>query len=87
MPVPNFGGCATHYQGPSHWCFPVPKSIPEHVAGPLFCAGATVYAPISRYAKPGMNVGIIGIGGLGHLAIMFAARMVSNNIFLNLARG
>ena len=38
------------------------------------CAGATVHAPLARYAKPGDKVAIIGIGGLGHLAVMYASK-------------
>lgn len=44
-------------------------------AAPLQCAGATVYAALASVIKPSQRVGIIGIGGLGHLAIQFAAKM------------
>ena len=36
------------------------------------CAGVTVYTPLRRWAKPGHNIGVLGIGGLGHMAIKFA---------------
>jgi D-arabinose 1-dehydrogenase-like Zn-dependent alcohol dehydrogenase len=42
-------------------------------AGPLLCGGITVFAPLAMYAKPTDRVGIIGIGGLGHMAVQFAA--------------
>src|SRR5215813_13732218 len=42
-------------------------------AGPLLCGGITVFAPLARFAKPTDRVGIIGIGGLGHMAVQFAA--------------
>ena len=42
-------------------------------AGPLLCGGITVFAPLMMYAKPTDRVGIIGIGGLGHMAVKFAA--------------
>src|SRR2546422_1969580 len=42
-------------------------------AGPLLCGGVTVFAPLARFAKPTDRVGIIGIGGLGHKAVQFAA--------------
>jgi uncharacterized zinc-type alcohol dehydrogenase-like protein len=42
-------------------------------AGPLLCGGVTVFAPLAMYAKPTDRVGIIGIGGLGHMAVKFAA--------------
>lgn len=45
-------------------------------AAPLLCAGVTVYAPLRRLiTRPGAKVTVIGIGGLGHLAIQFAAAM------------
>ena len=43
--------------------------------GPLMCAGITVYSPLKKWSKPGCNVGVLGIGGLGHLAIKFAKAM------------
>jgi uncharacterized zinc-type alcohol dehydrogenase-like protein len=42
-------------------------------AGPLLCGGVTVFAPLAMYAKPTDRVGIIGIGGLGHMGVKFAA--------------
>jgi len=39
------------------------------------CAGITMFAPIARHCKPGDNVAIIGIGGLGHLAVKMAAKL------------
>ena len=42
-------------------------------AGPHLCGGITVFAPLARFAKPTDRVGIIGIGGLGHMAVQFAA--------------
>ena len=41
-------------------------------AGPLLCGGITVFALLARFAKPTDRVGIIGIGGLGHMAVQFA---------------
>lgn len=56
--------------------FKIPSGITKEDAGPLMCGGATVWDPL--YAgglKPGNRVGILGVGGLGHLAIQFAAKM------------
>lgn len=58
----------------SHWSWTIP--LPEHIdmakAGPLFCAGITVFTPIiAKGVQPTDCVGVIGIGGLGHLAIRF----------------
>jgi D-arabinose 1-dehydrogenase-like Zn-dependent alcohol dehydrogenase len=54
----------------------IPDNIPSAQAAPLFCAGLTVFTPMHRYGiKPGHRVGILGIGGLGHLAIQFAKEL------------
>lgn len=54
----------------------IPDDLPSEYAGPLMCGGATVWDPLfSSGAKPGDRVGILGVGGLGHLAIQFAAKM------------
>jgi D-arabinose 1-dehydrogenase-like Zn-dependent alcohol dehydrogenase len=72
--APNFGGYATSFQASSSYYFHLPDEFPGDAA-PLFCAGATVYEPLKLYTRPGQKVGIMGIGGLGHLAIQFANKM------------
>jgi uncharacterized zinc-type alcohol dehydrogenase-like protein len=59
----------------SHWAWaiPLPENIKAAEAGPLLCGGITVFDPLMMYAKPTSRVGIIGIGGLGHMAVKFAA--------------
>ena len=50
-------------------------------AAPLLCAGVTVYAPLKKYgAGPGKTVGIVGIGGLGHLGILFARALGADQV-------
>ncbi|WP_020123985.1 NAD(P)-dependent alcohol dehydrogenase [Streptomyces canus] len=52
----------------------IPEAISSEHAGPLLCGGATVFAPLLRYGvKPIDRVAVVGIGGLGHLAIQFLA--------------
>ncbi len=72
---PKFGGYATAITCDARFAFPIPDSIPLHVAGPLLCAGVTTFAPLSRYAKSGNRVGIVGIGGLGHMGLQYARAM------------
>ncbi len=76
---PNFnnivsqGGYASHVRIHEHFVFPIPDGIESIHAAPLMCAGLTVYSPLVRNnVGKGKTVGIIGIGGLGHLAIMLA---------------
>ena len=69
-----WGGYATAFQQPARFAFKVPKNLPSDRTPPLLCAGVTVHAPLARYAKPGDRVAVIGIGGLGHLAVMYAAK-------------
>jgi uncharacterized zinc-type alcohol dehydrogenase-like protein len=71
--VGHRGGFASHMR--SHWAFavPLPEKLSFADAGPLMCGGVTVFAPLAMYAKPTDRVGIIGIGGLGHMAVKFAA--------------
>lgn len=52
--------------------FEIPKELPEDLIAPLLCAGVTTFAPLNRHAKKGLKCGIIGIGGLGHLGVMWA---------------
>jgi len=68
----HFGGFATHVIGDSRFSFKLPKDLPSAEAAPLLCAGATVYAPLTENKiEKGQDVGVIGIGGLGHLALQF----------------
>ena len=71
----NFGGYATSITAPERFAFPIPAGIPLHVVGPLLCAGITTYAPLARLCKPGMKVGVVGVGGLGHMGVQYAAAM------------
>lgn len=55
------------------YCFAIPDSYPLASAAPLLCAGITVYTPMMRYKmnQPGKSLGVIGLGGLGHMAVKF----------------
>ncbi|KAG7385830.1 hypothetical protein PHYBOEH_008881 [Phytophthora boehmeriae] len=66
-----YGGYADYVRVDSNFAFKIPDNIPSALAAPLLCAGATVYTPLKPNVKPGDRVGVIGIGGLGHLAIQF----------------
>jgi alcohol/geraniol dehydrogenase (NADP+) len=54
------------------WAIPLPEDVDFKKAGPLFCGGVTVFNPLVQFGvKPTDKVGVIGIGGLGHLALQF----------------
>ncbi|KAJ2083421.1 hypothetical protein H4R24_000800 [Coemansia sp. RSA 988] len=67
------GGYASAVRVDANYVFKIPPSIDPALAAPLFCAATTVAAPMLRKGvKKGDRVGVIGIGGLGHLAIQYA---------------
>lgn len=67
------GGYSTHYVIDKRYALHVPDNLPLDAAAPLLCAGITVYSPLRYYGldKPGMKVGVVGLGGLGHMAVKF----------------
>jgi alcohol/geraniol dehydrogenase (NADP+) len=69
----HFGGFASHVRAHWSWVIPVPDGLEAADAGPLLCGGITVFNPLAMYAKPTDRVGIVGIGGLGHMGVKFAA--------------
>ena len=69
--VGHRGGFATHVRSHWAWAIPLPEKLNFAEAGPLLCGGITVFAPLMMYAKPTDRVGVIGIGGLGHMALQF----------------
>jgi len=71
--VGHHGGFAQAIRIDSRFVYDIPESLPSTHAGPLLCAGLTVYSPLRRYGiTPPMKVGVVGIGGLGHLALQYA---------------
>lgn len=71
-----YGGYADRVRVDSSYTFKVPDGLDSAEAAPLLCAGVTVFAPIHRLGvKKGTRVGVVGIGGLGHYAIQFAAKL------------
>lgn len=68
-----YGGFANCVRCNWEWAIKLPEGVSEADAGPLFCGGITVFNPFVQLdIKPTDKVGIIGIGGLGHLAVQFA---------------
>ena len=71
--VGHHGGFADKVYVDSRFAFAIPDALASENAAPLLCGGATTYSPLRRHVRPDMRVGVIGIGGLGHMALQFAA--------------
>jgi len=70
------GGYSTFFVVDEDFVLSIPDAIDLAAAGPLLCAGITVYSPLRRWAvSPGKRVAIVGMGGLGHLAVKLAKVM------------
>jgi len=71
--VHRHGGYADKVRANHRFVIPIPDALESEQAAPLLCAGITVYNPMRTHGiNPSSRVGIVGIGGLGHLAIQFA---------------
>ncbi len=70
--VGRYGGFADKVRAHQNWVFRLPEGLNPETAGPLFCGGITVFNPIVQLDIKGSDrVGVIGIGGLGHIALQF----------------
>jgi uncharacterized zinc-type alcohol dehydrogenase-like protein len=70
--VGRHGAFATRVRCHWSWATPIPQALDPSVAGPLFCGGITVFNPLVQHnVRPTDRVGVIGIGGLGHMALQF----------------
>lgn len=69
----TYGGFSTHVVANQYFVLSIPQSLDIKAVAPILCAGVTTYSPLNRYGiKEGDKVGVIGIGGLGHMAVMIA---------------
>ncbi|CAL5342102.1 unnamed protein product [Camellia sinensis] len=70
----TYGGYSDHMATNEHFVVRIPENIPLDAAAPLLCAGITTYSPLKYFelGKPGMHVGVVGLGGLGHVGVKFA---------------
>ena len=71
-----YGGFSTSVVANADFTYPLPEALPDEAAAVLMCAGITVFTALERYfVSLGTRIGIVGIGGLGHLALQFARAM------------
>jgi uncharacterized zinc-type alcohol dehydrogenase-like protein len=74
--VGHHGGLAEQMIADARFALPIPDALASAAAAPLLCGGVTVYSPMRRYGITGRSrVGVIGIGGLGHIAIALLKAM------------
>jgi len=71
--IGHMGGFADRVRAQWQWVIPLPDGLDRADAGPLLCGGTTVFAPFHEYRiSPTDRVGVVGIGGLGHMGLKFA---------------
>jgi len=74
--TPTYGGYSTHIVVDENYVLRIPANLALDVAAPLLCAGITLYQPLAEWkAGPGTRVGIVGLGGLGHMGVKLADAM------------
>ncbi|MBX3021896.1 MAG: NAD(P)-dependent alcohol dehydrogenase [Bdellovibrionales bacterium] len=74
--TPTQGGYASHIVVRDKYTLKIKKGLPLERVAPLLCAGITTYSPLKRYkVKKGTKVGVVGLGGLGHMAVKIAKAM------------
>lgn len=71
--VGHYGGFADRMRAHWAWAIPIPEQLQGGAVGPLLCGGITVFNPLVELGiRPTHRVGVVGIGGLGHMALKFA---------------
>jgi uncharacterized zinc-type alcohol dehydrogenase-like protein len=85
--TPTYGGYSTQIVVDEAYALSIPRELNLAGAAPLLCAGITTYAPLRRFGvKKGDRVGVVGLGGLGHMAVKLAAAMGAEVTMLSTSR-
>jgi uncharacterized zinc-type alcohol dehydrogenase-like protein len=85
--TPTYGGYSTQVVVDERFTLKVPDGLDPAGAAPLLCAGITTYSPLRQWnCKPGDKVGVVGLGGLGHMAVKLAASMGAEVTMLSTSR-
>ncbi|XP_061355632.1 probable mannitol dehydrogenase [Gastrolobium bilobum] len=76
----TYGGFSDSMVADEHFVVRIPNGLPLDAASPLLCVGISVYSPLRYFGldKPGLHVGVVGLGGLGHMAVKFAKAFGAN---------
>jgi uncharacterized zinc-type alcohol dehydrogenase-like protein len=84
----TYGGYSTNIVVTEDFVLKVPENLDPAAAAPLLCAGVTTYSPLRHWqAGPGRKVGVVGMGGLGHMAIKLALAMGAEVVVLTRSPG
>eukprot|EP00386_Alphamonas_edax_P002193 GDKI01006579.1.p1 GENE.GDKI01006579.1~~GDKI01006579.1.p1 ORF type:complete len:371 (+),score=127.93 GDKI01006579.1:57-1115(+) len=83
--TPTYGGYARDIVVDEHFTLKWPENLDQCAGAPLLCAGVTTYSPIMHHGmgKPGNKVGVVGLGGLGHMAVKFLVAMGAEAIVIS----
>jgi uncharacterized zinc-type alcohol dehydrogenase-like protein len=74
--TPTYGGYSSQIVVDENYTLKISPKLPLASVGPLLCAGITTYSPLRHYnVGPGQRVGVVGLGGLGHMATKLAVSM------------
>jgi uncharacterized zinc-type alcohol dehydrogenase-like protein len=85
--TPTYGGYSGQIVVTDRFVLKVPESLDSAGAAPLLCAGITTFSPLRQWnAKAGDRVGVVGLGGLGHMAVKLAASMGAEVTVLSTSR-
>ncbi|KAK9771749.1 putative Zinc-binding dehydrogenase [Seiridium cardinale] len=77
----SYGGYADYNRTNSHFVIPIPEGLDSADAAPMLCGGITVFSPLHQNGcGPGKKVGIVGVGGLGHFAVLFAKALGADKV-------
>ncbi|KAH7024651.1 NADP-dependent alcohol dehydrogenase C [Microdochium trichocladiopsis] len=77
----SYGGYAKHNRTHNRFVVKIPEGLSSTDAAPMLCGGITVFSPLKRNgAGPGKKVGIVGVGGLGHFAVLFARALGADRV-------
>ncbi|POS74584.1 NADP-dependent alcohol dehydrogenase [Diaporthe helianthi] len=77
----SYGGYADYNRTNAHFVIPIPEGLESADAAPMLCGGITVYSPLKQNGcGPGKTVGVVGVGGLGHFAVLFAKALGADKV-------
>ena len=84
----TLGGYSESIVVDEHFVLRIPANLDHAAAAPLLCAGITTYSPLKHWqVGPGKKVGVVGLGGLGHMGVKFASRLGAHTVVFTTSPG